>query len=188
MVSLIVPYFLTFLGLMTGSAQDFPAFAVFLTFIGVVWTLVRGLAKHSGFKIILLQEAIHAALWLLFNFSPELLGKAIGLVIGLAVAIPLAVVAYVYFIGPLFSGTLGSDSRAAAGAEPAGSGRRGAAAAVHLRRGQQPLDDGLPQRQRRMPLPLRGGQPRSVPAPRQRERKERPDERGAFSLVLMRGA
>ena len=36
MVSLIVPYFLTFLGLMTGSAQDFPAFAVFLTFIGVV--------------------------------------------------------------------------------------------------------------------------------------------------------
>lgn len=75
MVSLIVPYFLTFLGLMTGSAQDFPAFAVFLTFIGVVWTLVRGLAKHSGFKIILLQEAIHAALWLLFNFSPELLGR-----------------------------------------------------------------------------------------------------------------
>ena len=122
MVSLIVPYFLTFLGLMTGSAQDFPAFAVFLTFIGVVWTLVRGLAKHSGFKVILLQEAIHAALWLLVNFRPELLGKAIGLVIGLAVAIPLAVVAYVYFIGPLFSGTLGDGDRAPAGAEPAAAG------------------------------------------------------------------
>ena len=99
MVSLIVPYFLTFLGLMTGSAQDFPAFAVFLTFIGVVWTLVRGLAKHSGFKIILLQEAIHAALWLLFNFSPELLGKAIGLVIALPIAILVGVVGLSFFRG-----------------------------------------------------------------------------------------
>lgn len=42
--------------------------------------------------------------------------------IGLAVAIPLAVVAYVYFIGPLFSGTLGDGDRAPAGAEPAAAG------------------------------------------------------------------
>ena len=112
MVSLIIPYFLTFLGLITGSAHDFSAFAVFLTFIGVVWTLIRGLVKHSGLKLIVVQEAIHAVLWLMFNFSPELLGKAIGLVIGLAIAIPLAIVAYVYFIGPLFSGTLGKDDPA----------------------------------------------------------------------------
>lgn len=112
MISLLIPYFLTFLGLMTGDAQDFVAFAVFLTFIGVVWTLVRGLVKHTEGKILAVQLAIHGALWLLFRFSPELLGKAIGLVIGLAVAIPLAIVAYVYFIGPLFSGTLGKDDPA----------------------------------------------------------------------------
>lgn len=110
MVSLLIPYFLTFLGLMTGGAHDFAAFAVFLTFIGVVWTLVRGLVKHTEGKILAVQLAIHGVLWLLFRFSPEMLGKAIGLVIGLAVAVPLAIVAYVYFIGPLFSGTLGGDA------------------------------------------------------------------------------
>ena len=110
MISLFIPYFLTFLGLMTGSGQDFVAFALFMTFIGVVWTLIRGLAKHVGLKILLIQEAIHGVLWFVFHFKPELLGQAIGIVIGLAVAIPLAIAAYVYLIGPLFSGTFGNDS------------------------------------------------------------------------------
>lgn len=50
-------------------------------------------------------------LWIVFRFKPELLGQAIGIVIGLAVAIPLAIAAYVYLIGPLFSGTFGDNAR-----------------------------------------------------------------------------
>ena len=79
MVSLIVPYFLTFLGLMVDSAHDFPAFAVVFTAAGVLWTAGRGLAKESGGKAIALMVAGHGVIWLLFKFKPEMLGAAIGI-------------------------------------------------------------------------------------------------------------
>ena len=86
MISLIVPYFLTFLGLMVDSAHDFPAFAVVFTVAGVLWTAGRGLAKESGGKVIALTVALHGVIWLLFKFKPEMLGAAIGIVIGCAAA------------------------------------------------------------------------------------------------------
>lgn len=104
MISLIVPYFLTFLGLMVDSAHDFPAFAVVLTAAGVIWTAGRGLAKESGGKVIALTVAIHGVIWLLFRFKPEMLGAAIGIVIGLVFAVPVALIGWSVIIKPLFFG------------------------------------------------------------------------------------
>ena len=104
MVSLIVPYCLTFLGLMVDSVHDFPAFAVVFTVAGVIWTAGRGLVKESGGKVIALTVAIHGVIWLLFKFKPEILGAAIGLVIGLVVAVPVALIGWSVIIRPLFFG------------------------------------------------------------------------------------
>ena len=107
MVSLIVPYFLTFLGLMVDSAHDFPAFAVVFTAAGVLWTAGRGLAKESGGKAIALMVAGHGVIWLLFKFKPEMLGAAIGIAIGLAFAVPVALIGWSVVIRPLFFGLEG---------------------------------------------------------------------------------
>ena len=124
MVSLIVPYFLTFLGLMVDSAHDFPAFAVVFTVAGVLWTAGRGLAKESGGKVIALTVALHGVIWLLFKFKPEMLGAAIGIVIGLAFAVPVALIGWSVVIRPLFFG--GSSAPAfRGGAEDAAPGGRG---------------------------------------------------------------
>lgn len=104
MVSLIVPYFLTFLGLMVDSAHDFPAFAVVFTVAGVIWTAGRGLVKESGGKVIAFTVAIHGVIWLLFKFKPEMLGAAIGIVIGLVFAVPVALIGWSVIIQPLFFG------------------------------------------------------------------------------------
>ena len=108
MVSLIVPYCLTFLGLMVDSVHDFPAFAVVFTVAGVIWTAGRGLVKESGGKVIALTVAIHGVIWLLFKFKPEILGAAIGLVIGLVVAVPVAILGWCVIIRPLFFGDTSS--------------------------------------------------------------------------------
>lgn len=124
MVSLIGPYFLTFLGLMVDSAHDFPAFAVVFTAAGVLWTAGRGLAKESGGKAIALMVAGHGAIWLLFKFKPEMLGAAIGIAIGLAFAVPVALIGWSVVIRPLFFG--GSSAPAfRGGAEDAAPGGRG---------------------------------------------------------------
>lgn len=124
MVSLIVPYFLTFLGLMVDSAHDFPAFAVVFTAAGVLWTVGRGLVKESGGKVIALTVALHGAIWLLFKFKPEMLGAAIGIAIGLAFAAPVALIGWSAIIRPLFFG--GSSAPAfRGGAEDAAPGGRG---------------------------------------------------------------
>lgn len=124
MVSLIVPYFLTFLGLMVDSAHDFPAFAVVFTAAGVLWTAGRGLVKESGGKVIAFTVALHGAIWLLFKFKPEMLGAAIGIVIGLAFAAPVALIGWNVVIRPLFFG--GSSASAfRGGAEDAGPRDRG---------------------------------------------------------------
>ena len=123
MISLIVPYFLTFLGLMVDSAHDFPAFAVVFTVAGVLWTAGRGLAKESGGKVIALTVALHGVIWLLFKFKPEMLGAAIGIVIGLAFAVPVALIGWSVIIRPLFFGASASAYRG--GAEDSASQGRG---------------------------------------------------------------
>ena len=41
MISLLGPYFLTFIGIIISGVHGFPAMAVLLTAIGVLWTLRR---------------------------------------------------------------------------------------------------------------------------------------------------
>ena len=67
--------------------------------IGVVWTFIAATVKEFRGKGLLALEAGHAVIWLLFNFSPELLGKAIGLVIALPIAILVGVVGLSFFRG-----------------------------------------------------------------------------------------
>lgn len=91
MFSIVMPYALTLIGVLVADGNDFLAFAVFFTGIGVVWTFIAGTMKEFRAKGLLALEAGHALIWLLFNFSPELLGKAIGLVIALPIAILVGV-------------------------------------------------------------------------------------------------
>lgn len=99
MVSIVMPYALTLIGVLVGDGNDFMAFAVFFTVIGVVWTFIAATVKEFRGKGLLALEAGHAVIWLLFNFSPELLGKAIGLVIALPIAILVGVVGLSFFRG-----------------------------------------------------------------------------------------
>ena len=88
MISLIAPYFVTLLGVIVGGAWDFPAFAYLFLAVGVLWTLGRGLVAHSDKRTLIITLAIHAVIYLVYNFKPEMIGAAIGIVIGLPVAIP----------------------------------------------------------------------------------------------------
>lgn len=99
MFSIVMPYALTLIGVLVGDGNDFMAFAVFFTVIGVVWTFIAATVKEFRGKGLLALEAGHAVIWLLFNFSPELLGKAIGLVIALPIAILVGVVGLSFFRG-----------------------------------------------------------------------------------------
>ena len=45
MISLLGPYFLTFIGIIISGVHDFPAMAILLTVIGVLWTLIGGKMK-----------------------------------------------------------------------------------------------------------------------------------------------
>ena len=92
MISIVMPYVMTLIGVLVGDGNDFLAFAVFFTGIGVVWTFIGAARKEFRGKGLLALEAGHGVIWLLFNFSPELLGKAIGLVIALPVAAAVVLV------------------------------------------------------------------------------------------------
>ena len=100
MISLLGPYFLTFIGIIISGVHDFPAMAILLTVIGVLWTLIGGKMKGYDKVGILISEAIHAVIWIVCRFFPmfgaKLLGGAVGLVIGIAI---LAVVVSFFFGG-----------------------------------------------------------------------------------------
>ena len=85
-MSLIIAYALTIVGLIFAGVHDFAGMGIFLTAIGVVITLVHGLrAKYKPVALIA-ALAVHAALWIVPNFSPELVGKLIGAAIGIPIA------------------------------------------------------------------------------------------------------
>ena len=46
MFSIVMPYALTLIGVLVGDGNDFMAFAVFFTVIGVVWTFIAATVKE----------------------------------------------------------------------------------------------------------------------------------------------
>ena len=90
-MSLIIAYALTIVGLIFAGVHDFAGMGIFLTAIGVVITLVHGLrAKYKPVALIA-ALAVHAVLWIVPNFSPELIGKLIGAAIGIPIAAALVI-------------------------------------------------------------------------------------------------
>lgn len=100
MVSLLIPYFLTWIGIIIGSVHDFTAMAVFLTVIGVVWTAIACTAKGFSGRGILIAEAVHAVIWIVCKFFPMLGAKILGGAVGLGIAIFIVALVYVYFFAP----------------------------------------------------------------------------------------
>lgn len=97
MISLIVPYILTFMGLITDAVHDFPEFAIFLTAIGVLWTGLRAFLHDYGIKGVLAFESGHAIIWILCRVFPVLFAKLMGFLGGVLAVIILLVMAYFYF-------------------------------------------------------------------------------------------
>lgn len=108
MISLIVPYILTLMGIIIGSVHDFMGMAIFLTVIGMIWTGIRGLIKQNSKKGILIAEGIHGIIWIVCKFFPMFGAKLIGGVFGLLIAAVVLILAYVYILEPMFSGSRGS--------------------------------------------------------------------------------
>lgn len=108
-MSLIIAYALTIVGLIFAGVHDFAGMGIFLTAIGVVITLVHGLrAKYKPVALVA-ALAVHAALWIVPNFSPELVGKLIGAAIG----IPIAAALVIGVLLPLVQSMFGSEQPAA---------------------------------------------------------------------------
>jgi hypothetical protein len=118
MISLIVPYVLTLMGVIFKTVHDFTGMAVLLTVIGVVWTGIGGLVKGYSKKALLISEAVHALIWIGLVYFPGLIGNLLGGLIGLLVAIVIAVLAYIYIIDPIFSSG-GKETAEAAAPETA---------------------------------------------------------------------
>ena len=100
MVSLIIPYLLTWIGIIIGGVHDFTAMAVFLTVIGVIWTAIACTVKGFSKRTLLIAEAVHAVIWIICKFFPMFGAKLLGGAVGLAVAVVILILVYVYFIAP----------------------------------------------------------------------------------------
>lgn len=100
MASLIIPYFLTWVGIIIGSVHDFTAMAVFLTAVGMIWTAIACTVKHFSKQGTLIAEAVHAVIWIVCRFFPMFGAKLLGGAVGLAAAVVILALAYVYFIAP----------------------------------------------------------------------------------------
>lgn len=122
MISLIVPYILTLMGLITDAVHDFPEFAIFLTVIGVIWTGLRSILHGYGIKGILAFEGGHAVVWILCKVFPMLFAKLMGLLGGALAVIVLLVMAYFYF----------EDEGSSTGSSPATNTRSGAVSMPHI--------------------------------------------------------
>lgn len=68
MISLTIPYILTFIGIIIGGVHDFMAMAVFLTVIGAVWTAITCTVKSYSKQGLLIAEAVHGAIWIICKF------------------------------------------------------------------------------------------------------------------------
>lgn len=104
MVSLIIPYFLTWIGIIIGGVHDFTAMAVFLTVIGMVWTAITCTVKDFSKQGLLIAEAVHAVIWIVCKFFPMFGAKLLGGAVGLAVSVVILALIYVYFIAPSDTG------------------------------------------------------------------------------------
>lgn len=100
MISLIIPYLLTWIGIIIGGVHDFAAMAVFLTVIGVIWTAVACTVKGFSKRTLLIAEAVHAVIWIICKFFPMFGAKLLGGAVGLAVAVVILILVYIYFIAP----------------------------------------------------------------------------------------
>lgn len=122
MISLIIPYILTFMGLITDSVHNFPEFAIFLAIIGVVWTGIWAFLHNYGIKGVLAFESGHAIVWILCRVFPMLFAKLMGFLGGALAVIVLLVAAYFYF----------GDEGSSAGSSPSRSTRSGAVSMPHI--------------------------------------------------------
>lgn len=100
MISLGIPYMLTFIGIIIGGVHDFMGMAVFLTVIGVLWTAIACAVKKYSRQGFLIAEAVHAVIWIICKFFPMFGAKLLGGAVGLAVAIVLILLVYAYFFAP----------------------------------------------------------------------------------------
>lgn len=104
MISTIVPYVLTFMGLIIDGVHDFLGMAIFLTVIGVIWTGIAGLVKDYSKKGILIAEGVHGVIWIMCKFFPMFGAKLLGGITGLLIGAVVLIFAYIYILEPMFSG------------------------------------------------------------------------------------
>ena len=105
MISAIIPYVLTIIGIVIDDAHNFPAMAIILTVVGVIWTAIRSRAKSYDKKGMLLAVGGHGLIWLLFRVFPNFGAKVIGTSIGILVSILIVAFVWAYFIGPSSTGS-----------------------------------------------------------------------------------
>jgi hypothetical protein len=104
MISAIIPYVLTIIGIVIDDAHNFPAMATLLTVVGVIWTVIRSLAKRYDKKGMLLAVGGHGLIWLLLRVFPNFGAKVIGTSIGILVSILIVAFVWAYFSGSISTG------------------------------------------------------------------------------------
>jgi hypothetical protein len=110
MISLITPYVLTLIGIVINSVHDFPAMAVVLTVVGVLWTSLRCLLHKMQGKEFLIYVGGHGLIWLLFDVFPGMGMKLVSTLLGILVSIVIIAVAWIYVLSPMFSNSDGKRS------------------------------------------------------------------------------
>lgn len=112
MISTIVPYVLTLMGLIIDGVHDFLGMAILLTVIGIIWTGIGGLMKDYSRKGLLISEGVHGIIWIVCKFFPMFGAKLLGGVFGLLIGAVVLIFAYIYILDPLFSGNRDSGDSA----------------------------------------------------------------------------
>lgn len=110
MISAIVPYVLTLIGIVIDSVHNFPAMAIFLTVVGVAWTGIRCLVKKYAKKGLALALGGHGLIWILFRVFPNVGVGLVSTLIGILVSIMILAFAWVYVLSPMFSDSKSSNT------------------------------------------------------------------------------
>lgn len=110
MISAIIPYVLTLIGIVIDNVHNFPAMATFLTVVGVAWTGIRGLIKKYEKKGLILALAGHGLIWLLFKVFPNVGVGLVSVVIQILVSILILAVVWIYVLSPTLSDSKSSNS------------------------------------------------------------------------------
>lgn len=115
MISAIIPYVLTLIGIVIDSVHNFPAMAVVLTVVGVIWTGIHCLAKRYEKKGLILALGGHGLVWLLFRVFPNVGVGLVSTLIGILVSIMIIAVVWIEVLSPMFSDSKSSNSRRVSG-------------------------------------------------------------------------